>query len=142
MLAPLLFINTSAVDTQREKRSEILVWECDNDSVNPPFRCSGCQEANSSKLHRSERATTLAWCHCNNQILIQVMLIGNAAGLFCSPCTAVIARRAGEGSRRLVILQCNGGTHPWGNQGRPPSLVRPDSIVQAERGQRNSALLL
>lgn len=51
--------------------------------------------------------------------------------LFCSPCTVVIARRAGDGSCRLVLSQGNGGMYPWGNQGQPPLPVQSDTIVQA-----------
>lgn len=51
--------------------------------------------------------------------------------LLSSPDTVVIARRADDGSCRIVISQCNGGIYPLGNQGQPTLLVQSDSIVQA-----------
>lgn len=31
-----------------------------------------------------------------------------------------------------MLLQCNGGMYPWGNQGQPPLVVQSDRTVQAE----------
>lgn len=55
----------------------------------------------------------------------QEILIEMAAGLFCpdSPCTAIIARRVGDGSCRLFISQCTEESIHRGNQHQPPLLV-------------------
>lgn len=87
---------------RKRERSEILVLESDNDSVNPPSDV----QAVGKRGARSYSTANRPQCLPSTTVLIisksgDAYWNGCGPVLFGSPCTAIIVRRVGDGSCRL-----------------------------------------